>query len=85
MECKRVDSEGRKYRYMTRYLSIPGQIDRLNNIENNDLYIITKKEVITFPKLGLVNILIEYMDYSDDDLGELFNEDLEGNQLPEED
>lgn len=85
MKYKRVDSEGRKYRHITRYLSVPGQLERLNDIENDDLHVITKKEIITFQKLGIVNVLIEYMDYSDDDLEELFDEDLEGNQVPEED
>ena len=51
---------------MTRVLMVPQQQNLLNEIQNNPLYMVTKRETIAFPKEGIINIIIDYEDYSDE-------------------
>lgn len=52
------------YKVRTRVFTLPGEERLIDNIQNNELYVVTNKIVSPMPKEGIIMVYIEYEDYT---------------------
>lgn len=49
----------------TRTFTLPGQEAVIESIANNDLTVITRKDLMPCPKEGIIMVYLEYEDYNE--------------------